>query len=202
MSAVISFNGIVCSDIDGISYKINPVGNETGDAIITRSHDDTHDEVSLQELEDDFNIYKPMNVMIEIQNRSYVFDYDEVAKHHCEKERICDQLFKENNERDNDNSGCDAYLFLNSHDMFWKYCALDKFFKMIEKVSTNMYWRTKVEGDCPVTMEKLKVGECCRLPCDHIISSIAFKKIKKGRGGATVCPLCRGYIGHNEIIIK
>jgi hypothetical protein len=201
MNAVITFNEIIC-DVGTLKYKIEPVGNETGDAIIWRSYNRTDDKITMSELEEDFNIYKPMVVNVEIQDRCYTFDFETIAKHHSKKEGICEEIAKQyRDEDDEDSSGCDVYLFLNTHQIFWRYCAFEKFVKKIESVSTNMYWRTKVEGDCPVMMEALEFGKCCRLPCDHIISCIAYKKIKKAKGSPPLCPLCRTFVGHDENII-
>jgi hypothetical protein len=198
MPAKITFLATMDDVLEEVSYKIEPVGNETGDVNIWRDDEGTDIKTTFEEIEEDFNIYKPLIVDIEIQNRRFSFDFETAVKHHSKKENICDEVVKKY-QGDNDDSGTCIYgAFLCSHEMFWKYCCIEKFVKRIENESINMHWRTKVEGDCPVTMEALKVGECCRLPCDHIISSFAYKKIKKTRGSIPQCPMCRAFVGHKE----
>jgi hypothetical protein len=200
--ALITFNDIIC-DIGLVRYKIEPVGNETGDAIIWRSYNKTDEKIPISEMEEDFNIYRPMSVSVEIQDRCYTFDFETIVKHHSKKGKICDDTYKEYRDEDDDaDTGCDVYIFMNTHQVFWKYCDIRTFVKKIERISTNMYWRKKVEGDCPVMMEALKLGECCRLPCNHIISSVAFRKIWSTKNGSSiVCPLCREFLGHEQTII-
>jgi len=200
MPASITFFAMVGTE-DDVIYKIEPVGNETGDVTISRRYEGDDIKITIDELEEDFNIFKPLSLGVALKNREYIFHFEEVVKHHSKKESVCDEVAALYRENDSDNDGSCIYGFLNSHEMFWRYCSIDKFVKKIENESSNMYWRTKVEGDCPVTMEKLKVGECCRLPCDHIISSVAYKKIKKTRGSPPLCPLCRAFVGHNETTI-
>lgn len=183
-------------------YVIEPVGNEEYEIKIVRIICSIREEITLSELEDDFNIYKPLSIDIKANDRVFNIIFETVANNHAEKEAVCDKLAEKYGNHDDDDDEDPAtfnpYLFMNTHEVFWRYCEIRRFIKMVEKESKNMYWRSKVEGDCPVMMEKLVVGECCKLACNHIISTVAYRKIRKSQ--TPLCPLCRGYMG-NEINI-
>ena len=46
------------------------------------------------------------------------------------------------------------------------------------------------EKECPVLLEPLKTGETCMLPCKHLLSREAFRKINMCPGHPK-CPVCR-----------
>lgn len=75
-------------------------------------------------------------------------------------------------------------------------------------IETYIKFKIKIERDCPILFEQLKIGNICITRCDHIMSKEAYKNIKyvptinkntgKEEGNHKPCPICRREINHRD----